>query len=85
MPNMAQLTTSELRQLIQHTEALSAMRRALPVGLYTKLDTFHADLLMEQEDRAEAEIQSRREAVLRHAGGRTADGISVTPLPLANQ
>jgi hypothetical protein len=63
MHNLAQLTTSELRRLIEHTAALTAMRRTLPIELYVKLDTFHADLRMEQEDRAEAEVKSRREAM----------------------
>jgi hypothetical protein len=46
-----QFTQSEIDQLIEHTSALTELRRLLPVELFIKLDTFRADLLAEQEDR----------------------------------
>ena len=45
------LTSSELTRLIELTNALTEMRPLLPVELFIKLDTFHADLVAEQEDR----------------------------------
>ena len=45
------LTSSELTRLIELTSALAGMRPLLPVELFIKLDTFHADLVAEQEDR----------------------------------
>jgi hypothetical protein len=47
-----QFTQSEIELLIEHTSALTELRRLLPVELFIKLDTFRADLLAEQEDRA---------------------------------
>jgi hypothetical protein len=52
MPNPRQFTPRELDQLLEHASALTEMRTLLPVELYIKLDTFRADLLAEQEDRA---------------------------------
>jgi hypothetical protein len=52
MQNLRQLSQSELAQLIHCVSALTAMKRGLPTELYIKLDTYHADLLAEQEDRA---------------------------------
>jgi hypothetical protein len=46
-----QIPQPELDRLIEHTSALTQMRWLLPVELYIKLDTFHNDLLAEQEDR----------------------------------
>jgi hypothetical protein len=45
------LTSTELTRLIELTSALAEMRPLLPVELFIKMDTFHADLLAEQEDR----------------------------------
>lgn len=60
-----QLTQPDLDRLIEHTSALTAMRALLPIDLFIKLDTFRADLLAEQEDRA-------GQRALRRAGaGRT--------------
>ena len=47
-----QLTQPDLDRLIEHTSALTEMRGLLPIELFIKLDTFRADLLAEQEDRA---------------------------------
>jgi hypothetical protein len=52
MTNARLLTQSELDRLIEHTSFLTEMRWLLPVELFIKLDTFRADLLTEQEDRA---------------------------------
>jgi hypothetical protein len=52
MPDPRQFTAQQLGQLIEHASALAQMRPLLPVELYIKLDTFRADLLAEQEDRA---------------------------------
>lgn len=52
MQNLRQLTPSELDQLVHCVSALAAMKRVLPAELYIKLDTYRADLLAEQEDRA---------------------------------
>ncbi|HEY2577479.1 MAG TPA: hypothetical protein VGI74_14325 [Streptosporangiaceae bacterium] len=52
MQNLRQLSPSELAQLIHCVSALAAMKRGLPADLYIKLDTYLADLLAEQEDRA---------------------------------
>jgi hypothetical protein len=49
--DLRQLTTAELDQVIGHASALAEMRRAMPVELYIKLDTYLADLRAEQEDR----------------------------------
>jgi hypothetical protein len=46
------LSGEELDQLLEHVSALVENRGLIPVGLYIKLDTFRADLLAEQEDRA---------------------------------
>jgi hypothetical protein len=43
---------ADLDRLIEHTSALTEMRWLLPAELWTKLDTFRADLLAEQEDLA---------------------------------
>jgi hypothetical protein len=51
MVNPRQLTQTELSQLIAHASALTRMRSLLPVELFIKLDTFRADLLLEQEER----------------------------------
>lgn len=45
------LTSTELTRLLEHTNALCDMRPLLPIELFIKLDTFHADLVAEQEDR----------------------------------
>jgi hypothetical protein len=50
--NLRQFTDAELSSLIEHVRALTAMRAALPVELFIKLDTYQADLCAEQEDRA---------------------------------
>ncbi|MGH3155064.1 MAG: hypothetical protein ACRDNF_00595 [Streptosporangiaceae bacterium] len=47
-----QLTVPELDRLLEHVSALLDKRWLLPAELYIKLDTFRADLLAEQEDRA---------------------------------
>jgi len=62
MQNLGQLTTSELNGLIRHASALVAMQRALPPGLYIKLDTYLADLHVEVEDRAALELVSSQHA-----------------------
>lgn len=59
-----QLTQPDLDRLIEHTSALTEMRGLLPLELFIKLDTFRADLLAEQEDRAV------RRALDRAAAGR---------------
>jgi hypothetical protein len=60
MVNPRQLTQTELTQLIDHTTALTQMRRLLPIELFIKLDTFRTDLLVEQEDRAAQSRPDRR-------------------------
>lgn len=62
MHSLGQLTTAELRQLIEHTAALTGMRQSLPVELYIKLDTFLADLTSEREERSAAEQRATYEA-----------------------
>ncbi|HLI76006.1 MAG TPA: hypothetical protein VKV02_03600 [Acidobacteriaceae bacterium] len=62
MHSLGQLTTAELRQLIEHTAALTGMRQSLPVELYIKLDIFRADLVTEREERAAAEQRAVFEA-----------------------
>jgi hypothetical protein len=59
---ISQLTTSELNGLVGHASALTAMREALPGDLFTKLDTYLADLQAEQEDRVSVDLESRRAA-----------------------
>ena len=46
------LSGEELDRLLEHATGLLGKRCRLPVELYIKLDTFRADLLAEQEDRA---------------------------------
>jgi hypothetical protein len=50
--NPRQLSQPDLDRLIERTSALAELRAFLPIELYIKLDTFRADLLAEQEDRA---------------------------------
>jgi hypothetical protein len=54
-----QLTQPDLDRLIEHTSALTEMRGLLPIDLFIKLDTFRADLLAEQEDRAVQRVLRR--------------------------
>lgn len=60
MQNLRQLTQQELDQIIGHVAGLTAMRRALPVELYIKLDTYLADLGAEREDRLAVPGPARR-------------------------
>jgi hypothetical protein len=46
------MSGTDLDRLLGHVSALLQTRWLLPAELGIKLDTFHADLLAEQEDRA---------------------------------
>lgn len=50
--NLRQLTTAELSKAREATEYLCSLRGGLDSVLAVKLDTFHADLMAEIEDRA---------------------------------
>ena len=50
-PSPRSLTSTELAKLLELTSALCEMRPLLSVELFIKLDTFHADLTAEHEDR----------------------------------
>ena len=46
------MSGAEIDRLLGYVSALLETRWLLPAELYIKLDTFRADLLAEQEDRA---------------------------------
>lgn len=64
-----QLTQPDLDRLLEHTSALTEMRGLLPIDLFIKLDTFRADLLAEQEDRAALRASRRAGAGRTHRSG----------------
>jgi hypothetical protein len=56
------MTSSELAECLERAVWLLDRRHLMPRDLVTKLDTWHADLVAETEDRVERERTSRERA-----------------------
>lgn len=63
-PSVGHLVTSELNSLLKSVEVVLSFPQLCDPFVITKLDTLHADLISEKEDRQRSEAESRAVAKL---------------------